>query len=562
MPEPPLWTAHYGAGVPPRIAAPDESLDMLAERAAREAPRCAATTFFGRTRTYGRLGDQIARAAQGLHALGVRPGDRVAILLPNCPQHLVAFYAVLRLGAVVVEHNPLYTPRELRHMFEDHTARIAICWDVAVPKLREQPSDIAPEHIVAVNLTSELPLAMRAALHLPFLRRRRAAITAKAPDTIGWKKLLRHRPLPASHPHPSPSSLALIQYTSGTTSLPKGAMLTHANLYANTLQAFAWLPGLKPREEVFYSVLPMFHAFGLTLVLTLGVMLQGRLVLFPTPDAREVLSAAKHFPPTVFGGVPPIFYTVAAMAKRKRVSLASARMCFCGGMALPEQTAQLWDEVAGTPLIEGYGMTEASPVICGNPVGDNRRPGTVGVPFPSTDVRVVAIDDPTTEVGTGERGELLVRGPQIFGGYWNNPDETGRALLPGGWLRTGDVVTQDADGFVTIVDRTKELIITGGFNVSPSEVEAVLHGHPDIAEAAVIGVPRPAGGERVCAAVVLREGCALHEDDVRAYCKQRLAAYKVPRIILPVDELPHSLLGKVLRAQVRDLVAPDVTDHR
>jgi long-chain acyl-CoA synthetase len=542
--------------VPANIEVPDESLDEMAERAVREAHDLPATTFFGRTRTYGQIGDQIERAAEGLRRLGVRPGDRVAILLPNCPQHLVAFYAVLRLGGVVVEHNPQYTPRELRHMFEDHGARVAICWDVAVPKLRDQPSDIELEHIVSVNLTTEFPFLLRHALKMPLLRRKRRQITVPARGTVPWKRLLKHRPLPASHPHPLVSSLAVIQYTSGTTSLPKGAMLTHANLYANALQTRDWLPVLTPREETIYSVLPIFHSFGLTLALTLGVMLQGRLVLFPQPDVVEILKTARKYPPTVFGGVPPIFHTVAAMAKRKKVSLSSIRLAFSGGMALPAETLQLWDGVADTPLIEGYGMTEAAPVIAGNPVSDARRPGTVGLPMPSTDVRVVSVDDPAVEVGTGERGELLVRGPQVFRGYWNNQAETDRTLLPGGWLRTGDVVTRDEDGFITIVDRVKELIITGGFNVSPSEVEGVLLAHPAIAEAAVVGVPRELGGERVVAAVVLHAGAKLDENQIRDFCRERLARYKVPRIVVAVDALPKSMLGKVLRSQVRDIMIP------
>jgi long-chain acyl-CoA synthetase len=267
-----------------------------------------------------------------------------------------------------------------------------------------------------------------------------------------------------------------------------------------------------------------------------------------------IVDAAKRLPPTVLGGVPPIFHVIAGLAKRKHVNLSSARLCFSGAMNLPEETAQAWAELTGVPLIEGYGMTEAAPVISGNPVAGDRRPGTVGLPFPSTNVKVVDVDDPSIEVELGQRGELLVQGPQVFTGYWNRPDETERTLLPGGWLRTGDVVTQDKDGYITIVDRLKELIITGGFNVAPSEVEAIIRGHPDVMDVAVVGVPLALGGERVSAAVILREGARFDQEEMRHYCKERLAAYKVPKLIVAVDQLPLSMLGKVLRSQVRTML--------
>ena len=558
MLDPSRWTVHYQAGVPAEIALPHEPLTALMENAAREAPAYPATDFFGASLTYRQLGDQVSRAAEGLRRLGVRAGDRVALVLPNCPQHIVAFYAVLRLGAIVVEHNPLYTARELRHMFEDHAARVAICWDAAVAKLREQPHDIALEHIVAVNLLEEFPRAKRLALRLPIpsLRATRAKLTGKAHGAMAWRKLLDNPGLRNSHPHPVVSDLAVIQYTSGTTGYPKGAMLTHSNLYSNALQARAWLHGIAERKETLYSVLPMFHVFGLTLALTLGVMIQARIVLFPTPDPALIIDAAKRRPPTVMGGVPPIFHAVAKRAAEKRISLSKTRFSFSGAMGLPIDVAESWEAQTGVPLVEGYGLTEASPVLCGNPVAPSRRLGTVGIPFPSTTVKVVDPADPTREVALGQPGELLARGPQVFQGYWNNPEESDATLLPGGWLRTGDIVRQEEDGYITIVDRVKELIITGGFNVAPTEVETIIRGHPDVHEVAVVGVPMPLGGERVAAAVVLRDGADFDAVELRRYCKERLAAYKVPKMIVAVDQLPTSMLGKVLRGQVRaDLIA-------
>ncbi len=548
------WTRHYQPGVPPEIELPTESLVALCERSVAEAPQSVATEFFGRTTTYAQLGESISRAAEGLRRLGVRTGDRVALVLPNCPQHVIAFYAVLRIGAVVVEHNPLYTERELRHMFEDHAATVAICWDAAVPKLQAMPDDIPIPRIVSVNLLDAFPATKRLALGLPVpkLRATRAKLTQPAVGTLPWKRFLDAPPIDSAHPRPGVHDLAVIQYTSGTTGQPKGAMLSHFNLFSNARQGEAWMHGAEYGKENFYAVLPLFHAFGMTLFLTYGILKQARLVLFPAFDVDLVLDAARKTPPTVYCAVPPIYERTATRAKERGISLRSAKYCISGAMNLPASVVELWESVAGGLLVEGYGMTEASPVCLGNPFAPSRRSGTIGVPFPSTHMKVVDQGDVTREVGPGERGELLIQGPQVFGGYWNNQAETEKALLPGGWLRTGDVVTVDAEGFTTIVDRVKELIISGGFNVAPSEVEAVLRTHPDITDAAVVGVPAPAGGEKVAAVVILRDEAHLDEKAMRAWCRERLAAYKVPRTIVAVHDLPRSMLGKVLRSQVRE----------
>ncbi|MCL2464628.1 MAG: long-chain-fatty-acid--CoA ligase [Micrococcales bacterium] len=550
------FTRFFQPGVPADIAMPTGSLVDLYERAVAEAGPFIATDFFGHTKTYEQLGDEISRAAEGLRQLGVRAGDRVALILPNCPQHVIAFYAVLRLGAIVVEHNPLYTSRELRHMFEDHAARVAICWDMAVKNLLNQPDDIALSTIIAVNLLDEFPASLRFALSLPLpsLRQKRAALTAKTHGAISWKRLLSNDGLDPATPRPELADVAAIQYTSGTTGQPKGAMLTHSNLYCNALQGEAWMHGAEYHKEIFYAVLPLFHAFGMTLFLTYGILKQAHIVLFPSFDPAMVVAKAKKLPPTVFCAVPPIFERTAELAKKKKVSLQSAKYCISGAMTLPESTVALWESQSGGLLVEGYGMTEASPIITGNPFFETRRTGTIGLPFPSTQVKVTEPNNPDRTVPAGERGELLVHGPQVFKGYWNNPVETEITLLPGGWLRTGDLVTQDEDGFITIVDRLKELVIVGGFNVSPSEVESVLRSHPSIADAAVVGLPAPSGGERLVAAVVPHDGATVDAEAVKAFCRERLTHYKVPREINIVDALPKSMLGKVLRGDVRTMI--------
>ncbi|MEV5767969.1 AMP-binding protein, partial [Micromonospora sp. NPDC052213] len=379
-----------------------------------------------------------------------------------------------------------------------------------------------------------------------------------APGALPWERLVAAGPpLAAEHPAPGPDDTALLQYTGGTTGTPKGAVLTHRNLRANAAQGRAWVPGLRDGAETVYAVLPLFHAYGLTLCLTFAVGIGATLVLFPRFDLDQTLEAARRRPPTFLPAVPPIYEKLATAARERGVDLTSARYAISGAMALPPATVEVWESVTGGLLVEGYGMTETSPVALGNPVSPARRPGTVGVPFPSTEIRIVDPEDPARDREPGQAGELLVRGPQVFAGYWRRPEETAAVLLPGGWLRTGDIVVTDADGFVTVVDRIKELIITGGFNVYPSEVEDALRRVPGVRDAAAVGLPGAHGGEEVVAAVVPHEGADLDEAAVRAACRQYLTAYKVPRRVVLVEDLPRSQIGKVLRREVRDRLLAD-----
>ncbi len=554
------WVANYQPGVPDEIVLPTESLSHMFEHSVKQAGDSPATEFFGRRMSYRELGEQVQQAAEGLRQLGVRAGDRVALVLPNCPQHVIAFYAVLRLGAVVVEHNPLYTSRELRHQFEDHQARVVIAWDKVVENLQQFPEDVQLDAIVAVNLLEAFPAIKRMALSLPVkkLRETKASLTARTRGTTAWKQLLAGGTLDSSHTYPQVEDLAVIQYTSGTTGRPKGAMLTHFNLYSNALQGEAWMHGAQERKEILYAILPMFHAFGMTLYLTFGVKKQGLLVLFPKFDPAMILDAWKKSPATVYCAVPPIYERTALAAKERGMSLKSAKYCISGAMNLPDHVVELWESTSGGLLVEGYGMTESSPVALGNPFHPSRRTGTIGVPFPSTLMKVVDLDDPTREVAQGKPGELLIKGPQVFKGYWNNPEETAKTMTVDGWLRSGDVVTVDEAGFAKVVDRAKELIITGGFNVSPTEVEIALRQHADVADAAAFGKPLARGGEMVVAAVQLEEGASLNEEELREHCRSLLAAYKVPKRIVAIDEMPRSMLGKILRKQVKDQLSDTV----
>ncbi|GEK86191.1 long-chain-fatty-acid--CoA ligase [Microbacterium aerolatum] len=550
------WISSYADGVPEDLPPVSGSLIDIVAASARDFPDAPALEFFGQEMTYAQLQAAIDRAAAGLHALGVRSGDPVAIVLPNCPQHIIAFYAVLRLGAVVVEHNPLYTPRELRKQFEDHGAKHAIVWSKVVKTVQEFPRDLAVTSLISVDVTRAMPLMTRFALRLPVAKAResRAALTEKVRGAIAWEQVVGSEPLPASHPKPAPEDLAIIQYTSGTTGIPKGASLTHRNLLANAAQAKAWVPSIQRGKGcVVYAVLPMFHAYGLTLCLTFAMSMGARLVLFPKFDPDLVLDVVKKHPPTFLPLVPPIAERLLAAAKAKGISLAGTEIAISGAMALPHELVVPFEEASGGYLVEGYGLSECSPVLMANPVAANRVAGTVGLPLPGTECRVVDPDNPTQDVEPGAPGELVVRGPQVFSGYYGKPEATEEAFVDG-WYRTGDIVTIDEAGFVRIVDRIKELIITGGFNVSPTEVENALRQHPSIADVAVVGLPGGRSGEEVVAAVVLDAGAELDEEAIRSFAREIMTPYKVPRRLFVVDELPKSLIGKVLRRQVKEKI--------
>lgn len=553
--ESPVWAASYAPGVPLRLDYPQATVLDLFESAAAAHPGSEALDFLGRVTTYRKTAEAVARVARGLQDLGVGSGDNVAIVAPNCPQNVIALLAVLRLGATVVQHNPLYTAGELRGPFQDHSARVALVWDKVVPTVESLRADTDLEHVVAIGLTQELPWTKRLALRLPLAKARaaRALLTAPAPDAIPWSQLAGSPPLDDSHPRPTADDVALMLYTSGTTGRPKGVPLRHRNLVANVTQGRAWVSGLEAGRETFLVALPLFHAYGITVSVLLGLALGARLVLLPKPEIGLVMDAIKRQVPSFVPAVPPLYRRIVEESERAGVSIQGITYSLSGAMPLTADLIDRWESATGGLLVEGYGLTETAPVVVGNPMSAQRRPGSIGVPFPDVQVRITDPDDPAVEVPLGERGELLVRGPQVFDGYKGLAEETA-AVFHDGWFRTGDIVTMAQDGFITIVDRIKEVVITGGFNVYPSEVEEVLRAHPGVAEAAVVGLPDGQGGEQVVAAVVMAGSADVDADTLRAHCRSELTAYKVPREIHFVDELPTNAMGKVLRREVAELL--------
>jgi long-chain acyl-CoA synthetase len=544
------WLASYPPEVPGDYDFPEVPLTRLLDDAAASFPTTTALAFLGTRITYRELKDQVDRFATALAGLGVAKGDRVAIVLPNCPQNVIAFFASLRLGAVVVEHNPLYPEAELAHQLADCGAEVVICLDKVYDTVQAVRSRTSVREVVVASVVEYLPAKERLLLQLPLAKARKAKadISASVPKNVRtFLGLLHAAKTPARQVVVEPrTELALLQYTGGTTGLSKGARLTHYNLVANAYQNRLWLPDVQAGREVTLAVLPLFHAYGLTVCMNLTVLLGGTLVLIPRFDLAAVFKAIDEFRPTLFPGVPPIYKAIVDSPEVRRHDLKSIKACISGAMKLPLETQEQFEKVSGGRLVEGYGMTETSPSTHGNPIFGKRKIGTIGMPLPGTECRIVSQDDASVVVPVGDPGELAIRGPQVFGGYWNRPDEAG-VFTSDGFVLTGDVARMDEEGYFEIVDRKKELIIAGGFNIYPSEVENVLFGLDGVADCVVVGVPDRYRGETVKAYVVAKPGVTLTEEQVVEHCAASLAAYKVPKVVEFRDSLPRTVVGKVLR---------------
>lgn len=548
-----LWNAARDPKVPGHLSYPDLNMVQLLERSARQWGDHDALDFFGQRTTYADLIARIDAVAGNLHAMGVRPGDHVALLMPTCPQHVIAFYAVLACGATVVEHNPLYTRNELAPMFADHHAKVAIVWDTAAPVIQSLPTEVRPAHIVSINMVTEMPRSKRLLLRLPIDKARasRAQLSTPAKATIHFDDLLHETTPVPDGVAPSPDDIALVLYTSGTTGVPKGVPLTHANLTASATHSLAWVTQLTPGQDVFLACLPLFHVFGCSLSMNAALNVGAMIHLIPKPETGLILDAIKRRTPTLVIAVPPLFERILEGATERKVSLQGITTGISGAMSLKGELIGHWEAATGGLLIEGYGLSECSPIVCGNPVNSTRKAESIGIPFPDTRVRLADVDDPTRLVPFGQAGEIQVQGPQVFAGYRNNPRANQESFVDG-WFRTGDVAQPDADGFLHIVDRIKEVVITGGFNVYPSEVEQAMRDHTGIEEIAVVGLANELGVEEVVAAVVAPDSMPpIDLDELRAELKKRLAAYKVPRRVFIVDSLPRNAMGKVQRRQVK-----------
>ncbi|SDS56632.1 long-chain-fatty-acid--CoA ligase [Corynebacterium timonense] len=545
------WLRHYADWTNPEPDLGEHTLVSRYRQSVAQSPDAKATWFMGAELTYGQLDEQVRRVAGALAGLGVKRGDRVVIALPNCPQHVVSILAVHSLGAAVVEHNPLYTAYELKSQVLDHGATVAIVWDKAAPVYRDLAAATQLSTIVSVNMIDAMPWHLRTALKLPLpsIRAKREELSAAAPGTIAFRDLLAADAEPP-HTEVTQEDTAFILYTSGTTGEPKGAPLTHGNLNANLVTGLEWLEDWGSKEEKVLAILPLFHVYGLLLNFSLAISNASQIILVPAPKPELMYPAIEKTKPTMLPGVPTLYERIAAWATENNKDLTSIRNSFSGAATLPAATLAQWEKVTGGRLVEGYGLTETSPILTSNPMNGKHRPGYVGVPYPLTDIRIANPDNPAETMPDGEPGELLARGPQVFGGYLNKPEANERAFYDG-WFRTGDMAIMEEDGFIRLVARIKEMIITGGFNVYPDEVEQVFKQHPDIDDIAVVGRPRTDGSEDVVACVALHEGAVLDPDGLTEFARERLTPYKVPRTFYYFDALERDQTGKIRRKAVQ-----------
>ncbi len=537
------WIRFYDPGVPASLDYLKLSLGQLVQEAARKYGARTALVFFGRRISFRALHILTDRFAAGLQRLGVRKGTPVSLHLPNCPQFVIAYYGILKAGGVVVPHNPLYTEREVAQQLRDSGAEVAITLSLLYPRVAEAARTGHVREIVYTGIHEFMPPLLRLLYPLKAKREGQWVEVRKGPGVWPFGELLRE-----GSPQPvevGPDDPAVYLYTGGTTGTPKAAILTHRNLVCNCLQTAAWNSDFHPGRERALAVIPFFHSYGMTAVMNYGIWSGVTVILLPRFDPKVVLQAIRKYRPTMFHGVPTMYVALLNHPELSGEDLRSIRVCISGAMALPQEVQRRWEEATGGRLVEGYGLTEASPVTHCNPILGERRPGSIGIPLPDTDARIV---DPETGavLPPGEIGELAVRGPQVMRGYLNRPEETA-AVLRDGWLLTGDMAWMDPDGFFYIVDRKKEMINVGGLKVYPREVEEVLYRHPAVQEAAAVPTPDPERGEVVKAFVVLKPGMQATPEELIAHCRRELAPHKVPRAVEFRDQLPKSLIGKILR---------------
>lgn len=526
------WLAHYPAHVPAGLAYPDLTLARALARSAEARPDKTAVRLGPASLTYRQLADAAGAFAAGLRALGVAPGDRVALMLPNLPQYVIAYYGTLVAGGVVAQVNPLYVERELEHLLNDSGAGTLVLLDAFLPRALAVRGRTAVERLVVVRTPGAAEVAPPEGT-IPFEEVVRRGAAAAAAGSAGL-------------PDVAPDDLAVLQYTGGTTGTSKGAMLTHRNLVANVVQMAAWVENFYDEDETLLAALPLFHSYGMTVCMNYAVYRGSTMLLVPRFEPQAVLDVIRAHRPTSFPGVPTMYIAINALPDVKPEDLACLRVCNSGGAAMPVEVMRQFEARTGAAIIEGYGLSETSPVTHCNPTVGVRKPGSVGLPVPDTECRIVDVETGERDVPVGEVGEICIRGPQVMKGYWNRPEETAAALRDG-WLYTGDIGRMDEDGYFYITDRKKDMINASGFNVYPRDVEEALFAHPGVREAAVVGVPDPYRGETVKAFVVPKPGVALSEAELDAHCRKNLAPFKVPRLYEFREDLPKSMVGKVLR---------------
>ena len=551
-----VWHKFYVEGVESFVDFEDRTLPDFLNRAASQHGDSTAIIFRNCHLTYRELKSEVDRMAIALAGLGVKPNSKVAIQLPNLPQTVIAYYAILSLGAQVVMTNPLYTEREIEHQWKDAGCSVAIVMDFLYEsRLKNLRDRLGIDHYVIASISEYLRFPLN--LLAPFkLRRMNPPLAARVSPGEGvhfMKALIRSTSM-TDTPDTTigMDDTAVLQYTGGTTGVAKAAILTHRNLSYNVQQVSAWFTVPEPGHEVMLAALPFFHVFGMNVAMNFSVKEAAAMVLMPNPrDIEEMMKNISKHRVTLFPGVPAMFNAINNSRNIDQFDLTIVKSCFSGSAPLPTDVMEKFEKLTGSSIAEGFGLTETSPVTHCNPLGGQRKIGSIGVPMPNTDQKIVDLEDSSITLPSNQEGELLIAGPQVMQGYWGRPEETAD-VLKDGWLHTGDIAFTDNDGYTFIAGRKKDLIIAGGYNVYPDEVAAVLMAHPAVQESATIGIPDERRGENVKSFIVLAEGRTITPTELIAYSREQLAPYKIPRLIEFLDELPKSTVLKVLRRELRD----------
>jgi long-chain acyl-CoA synthetase len=543
------WLKHYESDVPYTLAYPPQPLFRFLDTAARRYPRQKAIIFYDRPMTYHDLSDAVNRFANALASLGVKKGDRVALLLPNSPQTVIAYYGALRAGAVVVSMNPLFNEEELAHQLVDSGAETIVALSVFYRTIRSIKTQTNLKRIIVTNIKEYLSAPRRILFSVVREAREGHRVDVRGDENVfAFQELL----LDASNDAPKitvePDDLALIQYTTGTSDLPKGVMLTHAAVVANMVQIRHWIPDAEDGKEIVLGTLPFSHAYGMTACMNFAVLIAGTMVLLPTFSTGEVLEVIARYRPSLFPGVPTMYVALNNYRNVRKYGMRSIKYCVSGAAPLPVEVQEAFEKLTRGRLVEGYGLTEAGPVTHANPIRGSSKRGSIGIPLPDTDARIVDLKT-GVDVPPGEIGELVVRGPQLMLGYWNRAEETSHVLRDG-WLYTGDLARMESDGFFQIIDRKKDMILAGTYNVYPRDVEEVLYENPKVFEAAVTGVPHDSNEQTVKAYVVLKKGEMATPEEFIEFCRERLAEYAVPKFVEFRNQLPKTFVGKIFKRRL------------
>jgi len=544
-----IWHKSYAPGVKKTLEYDKSTISEALTRSAKNFPAHTALNYMGKRISYRELDELVNRFARALLDLGIQPGDKVAVCLPNIPQVIIANLAVLRIGAVAVQNNPLYTERELEYQLNDSDSKMMITLTLLIPRIQKIKPRTGIEKIIGCHINTYLPFPKKQLF--PYVKKDMYRKVEPTDDVRVFDDLIGSFPPEPVAEASQWDQLAALLYTGGTTGVSKGVMLSHANLSHNAQQFAAWFPDIKPGEERLMGNFPVFHIAGFASLQNFVTWQGWENIMVPRPEPKINIELIKKYKPTFLPGVPTIFVGLLAQPDFRKLDFSAMKGFFSGAAPLAANTIKDLKDLTGATMCEVYGSTETTAMVSITPWGGRIKPGTVGVPVADTDIKIVGVDDPEQELAIGEAGEIAVKGPQIMMGYYKKPEETQQALRDG-WFLTGDIGKFDEDGYLTIVDRKKDMIIAGGYNIYPVELDDVLMGHPKILEACTIGIPHEYRGETVKAFIVPKPGETLTEDAVIAYCKEKLAAYKVPKIIEFIDELPKSAVGKILRRKLKD----------